>query len=213
MSRPTVHTSDTEKKLLAQPRCRDQFSPNTFFKLFLFLAQDAQAPALKPHPTQFQTQWSQFVRLDGSDLHKLRHTKSNVQATECSNTSPLSKPCSKNSPTWENSKNLCNHLFSGTQVCTAIPYNCWGHSAVIVLRNLLSPLNLKGPQSQQKCRIPDCSHSLLTLAHLLALFQVLQLVLSKTNTLQGLNQCPHKPVPAARHWCHELVPSPLYLPV
>lgn len=35
-SRTTVHTSDVEKKLLAQPRCRDQFSPNTFFKLFLF---------------------------------------------------------------------------------------------------------------------------------------------------------------------------------
>lgn len=35
MSRPTVRTSDLEKNLLAQPRCRGQFSANTFFKLFL----------------------------------------------------------------------------------------------------------------------------------------------------------------------------------
>lgn len=72
------------KNFLLSPDAEINFLPTLPLNYFSFPAQDAQAPALKPHPTQFQTRWSQFVRLDGSDLHKLRRTKPNVQATECS---------------------------------------------------------------------------------------------------------------------------------
>lgn len=135
MSRSTVHTSDTEKKLLAQPRCRDQFSPNTSFKLLLLSSSGRPSSSSQTPPN---TVPNSVVSVCKTGWFRPAQMYRQLSAATLSS---VSKPCSKNSPTLENTKNLCKDLFSGQQFCTAIPYNCWGDSAVIVLRNLLSLLN------------------------------------------------------------------------
>lgn len=71
------------KSFLLSPEAKISFLPILSLSYFSF-------PAPKPHLTWFQTQPSQFLRLDASDLSKLRHKKSNVQATERSHFTVLS---------------------------------------------------------------------------------------------------------------------------